>query len=89
MERPRSSKSWFVRALRKVSNQSEEALEFPKNVRDLARLGGLSLLTLPERVSTNELIIPTCFAATGNYIIEHGTGVQSHLVTALLMRSRS
>jgi len=89
MERSRSTKSWFVRALRKVSNQSEEALEFPKNVRDLARLGGLSLLTLPERFSTNELVIPTCFAATGNYIIEHGEDIQNQAITASLTYSRA
>lgn len=36
-------------------------------------LGGMSVLNLPSSLSATYLAIPTCLAATANYLAEHGT----------------
>lgn len=42
-----------------------------KSLEDIARLGGISLLSLPSDFSPCALAVPTCLAATGNYIALH------------------
>ncbi len=39
-----------------------------KNLDDISRLGGISIFVLPTEFSPFALAIPTCLAATGNYI---------------------
>lgn len=43
-----------------------------KSLREIHRLGGISLLHLPPAFKASNLLIPTCLAATGNYLVEHG-----------------
>ncbi|POS85617.1 hypothetical protein EPUL_001250 [Erysiphe pulchra] len=44
-----------------------------KNLQELGRLCGFSLLYLPTEYSPGSLLIPTCFRALAHYLVEHGT----------------
>ncbi|OJD14660.1 hypothetical protein AJ78_05013 [Emergomyces pasteurianus Ep9510] len=46
-----------------------------KSLEDLARLGGLGYLNLPEGYGPRTLVLPICFASAMRYLLEHGTGV--------------
>lgn len=43
------------------------------SLEDICRLSGLSLIHLPPAFRATSLIIPTCLAATGNHLVEHGS----------------
>ncbi|KAI9814279.1 MAG: hypothetical protein M1826_002299 [Phylliscum demangeonii] len=42
-----------------------------KGLHDIARHGGLSNFILPSAYSAGLLVVPTCLAATGNYIVQN------------------
>ncbi|EGE81012.1 hypothetical protein RJZ56_001205 [Blastomyces dermatitidis] len=46
-----------------------------KGLEELARLGGLSYLDLPEGYGPRKLALPTCFASTMGYLLENGIGI--------------
>jgi hypothetical protein len=46
------------------------------NVHDLTRIGGVSVLALPQEYSPCDLVIPTRFAATAQYLIDAGVEVR-------------
>ncbi|KAI9051347.1 hypothetical protein LZ554_004394 [Drepanopeziza brunnea f. sp. 'monogermtubi'] len=50
-----------------------------KDLRELVRLCGSSLLYLPTEYAAGSLSVPTCFRATAQYLVQHG---KSSLVTA-------
>lgn len=43
-----------------------------KDLQELARLCGQSLLYLPTEYAAGSLSVPTCFRATAQYLIQHG-----------------
>jgi len=43
-----------------------------KDLQELARLCGSSLLYLPPEYATGSLAVPTCFRATAQYLVQHG-----------------
>ena len=43
-----------------------------EDLQNLGRLCGKSLLYLPAEYAPGSLVLPTCFRATGQYLIQHG-----------------
>ena len=43
-----------------------------KDLQELVRLCGLSLLYLPTEYAAGSLALPTCFRATAQYLVQHG-----------------
>ncbi|KAH8599822.1 hypothetical protein B0O99DRAFT_610278 [Bisporella sp. PMI_857] len=43
-----------------------------KNLQDLVRLCGSSLLYLPVEYATHSLSLPTCFRATAQFLVQYG-----------------
>jgi hypothetical protein len=43
-----------------------------KDLQELVRLCGLSLLYLPTEYAASSLAVPTCFRATAQYLVQHG-----------------
>jgi hypothetical protein len=43
-----------------------------KDLQELVRLCGLSLLYLPTEYAAASLAVPTCFRATAQYLVQHG-----------------
>ncbi|KAF1986451.1 hypothetical protein K402DRAFT_332867, partial [Aulographum hederae CBS 113979] len=94
MERSRSVKStWLSRLLKRPSERapSDQLLPFAESIQELARIGGVSSVNLPTDLAVPGILIPTCLAATANYLIAHGRttpGIfrisgQTRIVTAL------
>ena len=54
-----------------MGNRPKISLD-PKSLDQLCRLGGLSILYLPPKLTAVPLEVPTCIAATGNYLVQHG-----------------
>ncbi|KAG5300761.1 hypothetical protein I7I48_00558 [Histoplasma ohiense] len=69
------------RALRRIQTFANLPVQYHigelrgKRLQDLARLGGLSYLNLPEGYGPRNLALPTCFASTMGYLLENGVGV--------------
>ncbi|EDN05918.1 predicted protein [Histoplasma mississippiense (nom. inval.)] len=69
------------RALRRIQTFANLPVQYHigelrgKGLQDLARLGGLSYLNLPEGYGPRNLALPTCFASTMGYLLENGIGV--------------
>ncbi|EGC44433.1 conserved hypothetical protein [Histoplasma capsulatum var. duboisii H88] len=69
------------RALRRIQTFANLPVQYHigelrgKRLQDLARLGGLSYLNLPEGYGPRNLALPTCFASTMGYLLENGIGV--------------
>lgn len=66
------------RALRRIQTFANLPVQYHigelrgKRLQDLARLGGLSYLNLPEGYGPRNLALPTCFASTMGYLLENG-----------------
>ena len=43
-----------------------------KDLQELVRLCGSSLLYLPTEYAAGSLAVPTCFRATAQYLVQHG-----------------
>lgn len=43
-----------------------------KDLQELVRLCGSSLLYLPSEYAVGSLAVPTCFRATAQYLVQHG-----------------
>lgn len=43
-----------------------------KDLQELVRLCGLSLLYLPTEYAAGSLGVPTCFRATAQFLVQHG-----------------
>jgi hypothetical protein len=43
-----------------------------KDLQELVRLCGSSLLYLPAEYATGSLVVPTCFRAAAQYLVQHG-----------------
>ncbi|KAF2397644.1 hypothetical protein EJ06DRAFT_129961 [Trichodelitschia bisporula] len=54
----------------------EQAVQNYGDIHELARLGGVSTLTLPDEYTVTELVIPTRFAATAQFLADYGGDVQ-------------
>ncbi len=80
MDQP-SAKNWLARKiLRKTALSKKKSvldisvgtvaagLAVPRTLDDIVRLGGISVFALPRQFSPRALMIPTCLAATGNYV---------------------
>ena len=52
-----------------------------RSLGDISRLGGISMFVLPPKFSPWALAVPTCLAATGNYVVQNCMFV-SHLFSA-------
>ncbi|PGH34947.1 hypothetical protein GX50_02185 [[Emmonsia] crescens] len=69
------------RVLRRIKTIANLAVQYPigelkgKSLEDLARLGGLGYLNLPEGYGPRTLALPICFASAMGYLLEHGIGV--------------
>lgn len=66
------------RVLRRIKTIANLAVQYPigelkgKSLEDLARLGGLGYLNLPEGYGPRTLALPICFASAMGYLLEHG-----------------
>lgn len=49
-----------------------------KDLQELVRLCGLSLIYLPAEYAPGSLAVPTCFRATAQYLIQHGKATMSN-----------
>lgn len=65
--RSRRSISDFSVRLKKKSGLQD------KDLQDLVRLCGVSLLYLPSDFAVGSLSLPTCFRATAQYLVQHGS----------------
>ena len=55
----------------RMKNARKDTLK-DKDLQELVRLCGLSLLYLPAEYAPGSLAVPTCFRATAQYLIQHG-----------------
>jgi hypothetical protein len=46
-----------------------------KDLQDLVRLCGSSILYLPAEYCSGSLTVPTCFRATAQYLVQHGESI--------------
>lgn len=50
-----------------------EPIQVYGSVHNLARVGGVSILSIPKEYAPCDLVIPTRFAATGQFLVNSGT----------------
>ncbi|KAK4453636.1 hypothetical protein QBC34DRAFT_189868 [Podospora aff. communis PSN243] len=72
-----------VRHKRSVSDFAMHIVQLPKrdslkdeDLQSLVRLCGKSMLYLPSEYAPSSLILPTCFRATAQYLVQHATGTR-------------
>ena len=56
----------------KISDGERRNILKDKSLEEMSRLGGLGILTLPPAYAVDKLTLPTCLAAIGNYLLQHG-----------------
>jgi len=77
-----------VRHKRSVSDLAMHIVQLPKrdslkdeDLQSLVRLCGKSMLYLPSEYAASSLILPTCFRATAQYLVQHGEWLPEGLPT--------
>ena len=72
-----------------MSEDSHKNILKGKNLEEVSRLGGLSVLTLPPDFAVDKLTLPTCLSATATYLYQHGESSSlSGKVPELTQRTR-
>lgn len=77
-ERAPSQQSRSMQRSRSVSNLAQHLMHGSKepsrslSLQTIVRLSGKSLLYLPPEYACNSLLLPTCFRATAQYLVQNG-----------------
>ncbi|KAJ9638863.1 hypothetical protein H2199_006723 [Coniosporium tulheliwenetii] len=69
------TRSFMARRLNmntRLTRNEPQTISIPLDLPDLCRLEGINLLQLPPQVAAAKVAIPTRFAATAAYLVQHG-----------------